>query len=472
MDPAEARTRKLRDHKLRDQPISRLLPSQAVPAVVTSLSTVLYSVVDMVFVGRLGTSALGAVSVSFPLFSVIGGIGLAFGIGAGNSVSRLLGAGRRDEAERVAAIAVISVLGLGVLIGIGGLRILERLLLRLGATGSILPSALEYSRILVLGSVVTIVNMVLSGLARSEGNASLSMVSMLAGTGANIVLDPLLIFGLRMGIAGAAAATVAAQMITLAILILSSLRGRSVVRIRIRRFPRSSRALAAMVMDILKIGIAPLVGSLLISVVIALLNTAAREFGDHAVAAVGIVVRILSFGMFLVFGYSRGLRPVAAYNLGAGLRDRVRQASVQAMVTTGIFTSAFALVMLVFAPSVLAFFSSDPAVIAIGGRLLRSASLLFPLFGPQIVLVVLCQVSGLAVTAGVLALTRQGLFFCLFAAVLPRVFGLRGLILTPLAADAAVACVFLLTFVLLFGRLKGALGALRSPGSGSGVRRS
>ncbi len=471
MDPAEARTHKLREHKLRDQPISRLLPSQAVPAVVTSLSTVLYRVVDTVFIGRFGTSALSAVSVSFPLFSVIGGIGLAFGIGAGNSVSRLLGAGRRDEAERVGAIAVISVLGLGVLIGIGGLRILERLLLRLGATSSILPSALEYSRILVLGSVVTIVNMVLSGLARSEGNASLSMVSMLAGTGANIVLDPLLIFSLRMGIAGAAAATVAAQLITLGILILSSLRGRSrsVARVRLRRLPRSARVLAGMVIDILKIGIAPLVGSLLISAVIALLNTAARGFGDHAVAAVGIVVRILSFGMFLVFGYSRGLRPVAAYNLGAGMRDRVRQAAVQATVTTGIFTSVFGLGMLVFAPSVLALFSSDPAVIATGARLLRSGSLLFPLFGPEVVLVVLCQVLGLAGTAGALALARQGLFFCLFAAVLPRVYGLRGLILTPLVADAAVACVFLVTFLWLFGRLKGALGARRSPGSGSGA---
>ncbi len=175
-----------------------------------------------------------------------------------------------------------------------------------------------------------------------------------------------------------------------------------------------------------------------------MLNGAAKQFGDSVVAAVGITVRLMSFGMFLVFGYSRGFRAIAAYNYGAAKYRRVIQAAKYAAASVSIFTALYAILMLLFAESVLALFTTDPEVLLIGSRILRGAYALFPLFGYEVILVVLYQALGRALSAGILALARQGLILVATALVLPHLFGLTGIVLSVPVADAWVALLFLI----------------------------
>lgn len=338
----EASRSEERSARLGREKIPGLLFRLSLPAVITSLSTVAYSLVDAVFIGRLGTSALGAISVAFPLFSVIGGIGLTFGIGAGSFIARSLGRGEKSQADRTASTALVSVLLLGALIGIVGNLFLNPLLRILGATDTILPFAADYARILIFGSFVTVVNMTLGSYIRAEGNATFSMLGMLAGTSLNVLFDPFFIFLLGMGIQGAAVATVLAQGVTLVLFAGYFVLRMSYVRITLSRVSISAETYT----EILKIGAPVFAANLLISLVIAVLNGAAKQFGDSVVAAVGITVRLMSFGMFLVFGYSRGFRAIAAYNYGAAKYRRVIQAAKYAAASVSIFTALYAILML------------------------------------------------------------------------------------------------------------------------------
>jgi len=427
-----------RSARLGREKIPGLLLRLSLPALVASLSTVAYSLVDAVFIGRLGTSALGAISVAFPLFSVIGGIGLAFGIGAGSFIARSLGRGEKSQADRTASTALVSVLLLGALIGIVGNLFLKPLLRILGATDTILPFAVDYTRILIFGSFVTVISMTLGSCIRAEGNATFSMLGMLAGTSLNVLFDPLFIFLLGMGIQGAAVATVFAQGVTLVLFAGYYVLRKSHVRITLSRVTIS----VDIYREILKIGAPAFAANLLISLVIAVLNGAARQFGDSVVAAVGITIRLMSFGMFLVFGYSRGFRPIVAFNYGAAKYRRVVQAVKYAAASVSVFTALYAILMLLFAESVLALFTTDPEVILVGSRLLRAANALFPLFGYEVILVVLYQALGRALSAGILALARQGLILVATALVLPRLFGLAGIVLSVPVADILIVPLF------------------------------
>ena len=249
-----------RSARLGREKIPGLLFRLSLPAVITSLSTVAYSLVDAVFIGRLGTSALGAISVAFPLFSVIGGIGLTFGIGAGSFIARSLGRGEKSQADRTASTALVSVLLLGALIGIVGNLFLNPLLRILGATDTILPFAADYARILIFGSFVTVVNMTLGIYIRAEGNATFSMLGMLAGTSLNVLFDPFFIFLLGMGIQGAAVATVLAQGVTLVLFAGYFVLRMSYVRITLSRVSISAETYT----EILKIGAPVFAANLLI----------------------------------------------------------------------------------------------------------------------------------------------------------------------------------------------------------------
>jgi putative MATE family efflux protein len=446
----EASLSKERSARIGREKIPGLLFRLSLPAVVTSLSTVAYSLVDAMFIGRLGTSALGAISVAFPLFSVIGGIGLTFGIGAGSFIARSLGRGEKSRADRAASTALVSVLLLGAVIGVLGNLFLESLLLILGATETILPFAIDYARILIFGSFVTVVNMTLGSCIRAEGSATFSMLGMLTGASLNVVFDPLFIFLLGMGIKGAAVATVLAQGVTLVLFAGYFVLRKGYVRITLSDISISAQTYA----EILKIGTPAFAANLLISLVIAVLNSAANQFGDSVVAAVGITIRLMSFGIFLVFGYSRGFRSIAAYNYGAGKYRRVVQAVKYAAASVSIFTFLYAMLMLLLAESILALFTTDPEVILIGSRILRAANALFPLFGYEVILVVLYQALGRAFSAGILALARQGLILVAMALVLPRLFGLTGIVMSVPVADAWIALLFLFFTIKAVNELK------------------
>lgn len=436
MDIKEQRAKMMGEEK-----IQSVLFKLALPAIIGLLVNAIYNIVDTIFVGKLGTSAIGAASVAFPLFLLIGAFGLTFGIGSASYISRLLGQGNKVESDKTASTAFITSLVFGVVFTFVGLYFLEPILRLFGATDTIMPYAKDYSRILVFGSIFTMINMTMNNLLRAEGSAKFSMIALSTGALINIILDPIFIFTFDMGIVGASTATVLAQIISSIMLLSYFLSGKSYIKISLKYFTFSKKIYSEM----MKIGIPTFIRQSLSSIAMGLINSAAMPYGDAAVASMGVTLRVFSLGMMVIFGYSQGFQPVAGFNYGAKKFDRLNESIKISLKWTTIFTTIVAIISMIFAESIITMFSTDPKVIEIGSRNLRAISLLFPLFGFQNVYATLFQALGRGIEAGILSLSRQGIFLIPAILILPRIFDLSGVIFSQPFADL---CTIIVTSIL------------------------
>ncbi|SHK03962.1 MATE family efflux transporter [Paramaledivibacter caminithermalis] len=423
---------KQRAKMMGEEKISKILIKLAIPGIIAMLVNAVYNVVDTMFVGMLGnTSAIGAVAVAFPLFMIIAALGQMFGVGVGSYISRLLGEKNKELADRAASTTFFTSLVCGMVFVAFGTIFLVPLLKMFGATETIMPFAKDYSRILVIGAVFTVTNMTLNNMIRAEGNAKYSMFAISLGAGLNIILDPVFMFVLDMGVKGAAFATVLAQMISFIFLIRYYISGKSYIKISIKNFTFSQKIYT----EVMKIGIATFTRQGLSSLSLALINVAAKPYGDAAVAAMGVTLRVISIGVFVVLGYNQGFQPVAGYNYGAKKYNRLRQAIKVSLKWTTAFATIITVIFMFFAEGILAIFSKDLEVVIIGARTIRAVSLLFPLFGFQQVYAALFQALGKGREALVLSLSRQGIFLIPSVIVLPKLFELNGVIFSQTVAD-------------------------------------
>ena len=314
-------------------------------------------------------------------------------------------------------------------------------MLTLGATNTILPYAREYGIIFIAGSVFNIFNVTVNHSITSEGAAKLTMAAMITGGVLNVVLDPIFIYPLGFGVKGAAVATVISQAVTSLIYLWYIIWRKGALRFSIHNFSPDK----AMFTEILKIGVPGLFFQLLVSASTALTNTAASSYGDEAVAAMGIVIRILTVGNYVVFGFMRGFQPVAGFNFGAKLYDRLNEAIRTTLKWSTWFCGISAVLMLIFAPVIISAFSTDVSVLEIGSKALRVNAIMFIFYGFQIVYGVLFLAIGKAKEGSILSIGRQGIFFIPLILILPRIFGLDGVIFTQTVADmiSVVLCAVL-----------------------------
>ncbi len=391
----------------------------AIPTITTMLITAFYNMADTFFVGQLNnTSATGAVGVVFSFMAIIQAVGFFFGQGSGNVISRLLGQERTAEAERLAAIGFFSALIVGGAIMVLGLTFLTPLTRLLGATETILPYAREYLRVILLGAPYMTSSLMLNNLLRFQGNALYGMFGIGAGALLNIVLDPLLIFGLGMGITGAALATAISQLIGFCILLFCCTRGDN---LRIR--PRLFRPRLADYRQIIRGGLPTLCRQGLSSVSTVALNFMAGVFGgDAAIAAMSVAARVTHFAFSCIIGFGQGFQPVCGFNFGAGLYSRVKRAFYFCMRVTTVIMTVAAAACFVFAPQLIALFSDDPAVIPIGALTLRLQCIGLPLMGWYTSGNMMLQTVGCVGRASFLSMSRQGIFF------IPLVLGLPWLL--------------------------------------------
>lgn len=422
--------------------IPDVLMKLAIPGIIAMLINAVYNVVDTIFVGKLqNTSAIAAVSVAFPMFMLIAALGQMFGVGSGSYISRLLGENNREQADKTASTTFFTAVIISIGFTILGLIFIDPLLKLFGATDTIMPYAHGYGMILMAGSVFTILNMTMNNMIRAEGNAKYSMIAISLGAVLNIILDPIIMFGFGMGVKGAALATVIGQAISTIWLVSYYVSGKSYVKISIKNFKPS----IGIYSEILKIGIATLARQGLASVSMGLVNTACKPYGDAAVAAMGVTLRVFCIAMYVVLGYNQGFQPVAGYNYGAKKYDRLNEAIKVSLKRTTIFCIISAVVFIIFANPIIAVFSNDAEVIEIGAKILRAISLLLPLFGFQQVYASLFQSLGKGKEALLLSLSRQGIFLIPAVLILPKMFGLDGVIFTQPVADL---CTVLVTAVL------------------------
>lgn len=246
---------------MRDEKISTVLLKLGMPTMIGMLVSALYNVVDAYFVGGLGTSQMGAVAIAFPIAQIIIGLGMTFGSGAASYISRLLGEGNEQQANKTASTALFSSLFVGAIVIIAVLYFLDSILISLGATETILPYARAYAVINIGGFILNIFNVTMNNIVTSEGAAKLTMISMLIGGGLNAVLDPIFIYTVGWGIRGAAIATVVAQVATLFLYLWYVLGKKGYLRFSLRDFTFDKTIYA----QIFKIGIPILVFQLLTS---------------------------------------------------------------------------------------------------------------------------------------------------------------------------------------------------------------
>jgi putative MATE family efflux protein len=417
---------------LRSGSLGRSLWTLAFPAVIAMLVNAIYNVVDTAFIGLLhNTASIGASAVLFPIFMLVAAIGLTFGMGAASVISRKLGEKKVNDARKTASTAFYTSLIVGLAFAVLGNIFIEPLLRIFGATDTILEKAIIYGRIIIGGSVFQVQNMCMNNMLRSEGAAAYSGRALIIGGLLNIILDPIFMFVFKMGLAGAAAATIISQMISTTYLLRYFLLKKGTLRIKVSDFsPR-----AGIYRGIMIIGLPTFSRQVLMSISMGMLNSAAAIFGDAAVAGIGISIRVISLVMMVIFGIGQGLQPLAGYNYGARQYDRVLGSVNKALSWSTIFAAVMSIVFWVTAGRILTIFTQDTSVISIGVKAIRFTSITLVLVGFQNTYAILFQALGKGLQAAVLAIVRQGVFFIPAILILPRLFGLNGVVMSQATAD-------------------------------------
>ena len=419
------------------QPVERLICKMAVPSIISVLITAIYNMVDTIYVGKISTEATAAVGIVFSYMAVIQAVGYFFGHGSANYISRALGAKDRGEAEKMAATGFFSSILCGIFIAAVGLCTMTPFLRVLGATNTILQESKDYLFPILIGTPWIMSSFVLNNQMRLQGNASLGMIGISIGAVLNVGLDPLFIFTLNMGVKGAAIATSLSQLVSFMILLYLSGK-KDGIRIQWKNFFPSGKRYV----EIIGGGLPSLGRQGVASVAAVVLNRYAGLYGDSAIAAFSVVNRIVMFSSSALLGFGQGFQPVSGFNYGAKLYDRVRKSFWFCVKVATAYGIALAVVELYFAPHIIQLFrSEDEELIRIGAQALRFQCCAFPLLGYVTIANMYLQNIRKTVSASVLAIARQGLFFIPIAIFSASHFGLLGLQIAQPVSD-------ILTFVL------------------------
>lgn len=428
-------------------PIPRLIGELAIPTIISMLVTSFYNMADTFFVGKINTSATAAVGIVFPLMAMIQAFGFFCGHGSGNYISRQLGAHNFEDASKMSATGFVSafVLGLGILVV--GFLFTDPLLRIMGSTETILPYARSYMRIILIGAPYMTASLVLNNQLRFQGSAFCSMIGITTGAVLNIVLDPLFIFVLDMGVAGAALATIISQFVSFCLLIAGTFRGGN-LRLNLRDFSPSLKYYQ----NIVKGGAPSLFRQGLGSFATVCLNLMAGPYGDAAIAAMSIVTRISQFAASVVIGFGQGFQPVCGFNYGAKLFKRVQEGFWFCVKFCTSVLLVAAVCGWIFSPNLIGIFlKTDPLVIEYGSQALRLQALTFPLVGWITIANMMLQTIGKTVKASLLAMSRQFLFFVPVILTLPGFLGILGVQFSQPIADF---CSFLLAVPLSISVLR------------------
>ena len=422
--------------------IPKALLSMGIPTMIGMLVNAFYNLVDAYFVGGLGESQMGAISVVYPLGQVVVGLGLLFGNGAASYISRLLGRGDKENANKVASTALYSSVSVGAVIIIISMVFLHPILKLLGATDSILPFAATYASIYIVSCIFNVFNVTMNNLVTSEGAAKTTMCALLTGAVLNIALDPLFIYVFDLGVAGAAIATAISQVVSTFVYLTYIFRKKSVFHFRVKDCTYTKETMS----EIFKIGIPTLVFQILTSVSISLINNAAGDYGDSAIAGMGVVTRLISMGSLSVFGFIKGFQPIAGYSYGAKKFDRLREAIKTSILWSTAFCVIFGVILALFPTAIVSQFTKgDAEMIRIGAASLRANGISIMLFGFYTVYSSLFLALGKGREGFILGACRQGICFIPVILLLPIVWGLNGIMYAQPIADvlSAVITVFM-----------------------------
>ena len=412
-------------------PVPKLITTLAIPTIISMLVTGIYNTADTFFVGKISTQATAAVGLVFPVMAIIQALGFFCGHGSGNYLSRMLGAGKQDEANNMASTGFALSLILGVIVAVVGIALSPHIAKVIGATDSTMEDTLSYMRIIMLGAPFMMGQFVINNQLRFQGSAMFAMIGLMCGAVINIVLDPLLILTFDMKVKGAAIATVSGQIASFIVLLIGSRRGEN-IRLAIHNIHINGHYLY----EILNGGIPSLFRQGLAAVATMLLNHAAGDLGsDAAIAGMSVVTRVMMLVCSALIGFGQGYQPVCSFNYGANLKKRVREGYFFCVKYGTIFLFVVGALCFAFAPQIVGWFRDDPDVIAVGKVALRCQAAVLFLNATTIITNMMLQSIGKGFKASVTASARNGIFFIPLILILPKAFGLLGVELTQSCAD-------------------------------------
>ncbi|MFD2043114.1 MATE family efflux transporter [Ornithinibacillus salinisoli] len=406
------------------QKISTLLRNLSIPAMIGMFVMTLYNVVDTIFISYgVGIDAVAGTTIAFPLMMIVMAVSAALGMGGASVISRRLGEQRGDEANQVFGNIITMI----IIVSVGGLIIaffaLEPLLLLFGATPTTLGYAMDYMFPIMFGTFFFSFGFATNNIVRSEGNARFAMMTMVVPAVINIVLDPIFIFGLNMGVQGAAIATVISQASVTLMIFQYFLSGKSSLSLAIQHLTIKWN----IVKEVLAIGMPAFVQQAAGSLMMIAINNMLIQFGsDFYVGIYGLIQRILMFTIIPIIGIMQGMMPIVGYNYGAKNFERMRETIWLTLKIVTVCAIAITL-LLVFIPSpFLRIFTSDPEVIKEGSTAMRVLFLTFFVVGVQVVAGGLYQALGKPKQALILSLSRQILILIPLVLILPHFFGVIG----------------------------------------------
>ena len=434
---------------MEDEKVSKALLTLSLPMIICLLVNASYNVIDAYFAGILGINQIGAISITFPIPQGIVGVGVGIGAGAGSYISRLLGNKDIDKANKTASTAVFSSIIAGIIITIFTIMFLDKVLLTLGATETIMPFAKEYGVICISFCILPLFNVTMNNIMAAQGEGKISMTAMIIGALSNIILAPILIFKLNLGIRGAAIATVIAQAMTSSFYIWYTF-SKSYLKISIHNVSFHKD----ICIETLKVGIPTILFNLLSSVSMGLITLKASNYGTEQVAAMGIVTRVFAVATYVIFGYSKGLQPIAGYNYGAKNFNRLREIMKVSTIQATVFCIIAAMLMYTGSSQIMSIFSNDYLVKIIGSKVLKVNAIVFVTFGVQMVYATFFLAFGKGREGGILSICRQGIMFIPVILILPNLIGFNGIIYSQAIADLLTTILTGILAVDLIKKLK------------------
>ena len=438
-----------RSKMMLEAPLTQIIPRLAIPTIISMLITAIYNMADTYFVSQISTEASAAVGVIFSAMAIFQAVAFMIGMGSGTNLSRALGRGDDESTRIYVSVGFFLTLIMGICILVLGRLNIHPLVRFLGATPEIEPDAVAYATYIFYAAPFMMTSFAMNNLLRFQGMAMYAMVGITTGGILNMFLDPILIFGLHLGTAGAAIATALSQMVSFFILLFMCNTRKNTISVSLRWF----RPTPKVVGNILYNGVPSLGRQGIASIATIMINRAAGTISTDpatisaTIASISIVNRFVMFINSAVIGFGQGFQPVCGFCYGAGRYDRVREAYYFCVKVATIILISLAAVALIFSQTIIRFFrADDPLVVSIGTTTLRLQLLTLPLWGMYVMSNMCTQSMGYGLTSTIISSSRQGIFLIPMVLLLSRLFGLLGLQLAQPISDILA---FILSFIVM-----------------------
>lgn len=430
--------------ELGTKPVGRLLWQYAAPAIVAMVASSLYNIVDSIFIGQgVGALAISGLAITFPFMNLSAAVGACIGVGASTYLSVKLGQKDYSMAQRILGTSLVLKIVTGIIFGALGILFLDPILYFFGATENTISYARDYMLVILLGNVFTHLYFGMNALLRATAKPRQAMYATLFTVALNTVLDPLFIYTFRMGIQGAALATILAQFIAMCWQLWLFSNPKELIHFRRGIYGLDK----TIIRNILAIGISPFSMNACACIIVIIINTAlVRHGGDLAVGAYGIANRIGFLFFMIVMGINQGMQPIAGYNYGARQWDRMLHVLKLSMIFATLVMTIGWLVGELLPYPCARLFTRDEELIAIAARGIRINMLVFPMIGSQAVITNFFQSIGKAKISIFLSLSRQMIFLLPLLIILPPIMGVDG-VWAALPASDTVA--FIVTWIIM-----------------------